>query len=39
VAHADEMFMLFKPNGMPLETVFSIEDQVNAGSTPADGFY
>ena len=30
VAHADEMFMLFKARGLPLETVYTDEDKVTS---------
>jgi len=30
VAHVDELYMIFKPNGLPLETVFTAEDKITS---------
>ena len=30
VAHSDEMFMMFKAHGLPLETVFTEEDKATS---------
>ena len=30
VAHMDELFMMFKAHGLPLETVFTEEDKVTS---------